>query len=209
MQSPQTNASPEADFAGQVHLPLKVINLWGGPGSGKSTLAAGLFNIMKSLGFKVELALEAAKDETYEGNRTTLDNQFLLAALQDHRLRRLVGHVDWVVTDSPIPIGEVYTTPEYIEWVPWAEAYERYNNYDVFVQRTKPYAIFGRNQTEAEAHGLDVRLRALFEEYVEVELDDVRAEQGTNNAYTVTGDPSGLLKLLGYLGFKEDAPHAA
>jgi dephospho-CoA kinase len=34
---------------------MRVINLAAGPGAGKSTTAAGLFNIMKLKGLKVEL----------------------------------------------------------------------------------------------------------------------------------------------------------
>ena len=69
-------------------LTLKVINLWGEPGAGKSTVAAGLFNLMKLMGEKVELVTEYAKDLTYEKNHVSLQNQLLILATQDNRLRR-------------------------------------------------------------------------------------------------------------------------
>ena len=110
-------------------LTLKVINLWGEPGAGKSTVAAGLFNLMKLMGEKVELVTEYAKDLTYEKNHGSLQNQLLILATQDNRLRRLEGQVEWAITDSPLPLGILYVTPEYDEWLEDAAfaAFERYD----------------------------------------------------------------------------------
>lgn len=143
---------------------LKVVNLWCGPGGGKSTTSAGLFNLLKSLGASVELVTEYAKDLTYERNYGSLQNQLLILAEQDRRLRRLVGQVDFAITDSPLPLGIVYMTPEYEDWLPDAAeaAYHRYTNYDFWVERVKPYQQYGRVQTASEALALDVEVRNVF-----------------------------------------------
>lgn len=145
-------------------LSLNVINLWAGPGAGKSTTAAGLFNLMKLRGFRVELVTEVAKDFTYSKSFSGLQNQLLVLGLQDQRLRRLVGQVDWAITDSPLPLAQVYATPEYYDMMTFAceDAYLRYNNFDVLLRRVKPYQSYGRNETEAAAIAKDSEIATLY-----------------------------------------------
>lgn len=139
---------------------LTVINFWAGPGAGKSTQAAGLFRYMKRRDYRVELVTEVAKDWTYERATSSLDNQLLVLAQQDQRLRRLVGKVDFAITDSPLLLSTVYAKPEY-EFIAGTAlaAHNRYTNWDVWVSRTKPYAQYGRTQTEQEAIDLDAKIR--------------------------------------------------
>lgn len=148
-------------------LKLKVINLWTGPGAGKSTLAAGLFNLMKTKGHRVELVTEFAKDLTYGKDFGSLQNQLLILAQQDHRVRRLEGQVEWAITDSPLPLGIAYMTSEYAEWLTpatWA-AFHRYRNYNVHLLRgDRPYHTYGRNQSREEAVTLDNVIANLYEE---------------------------------------------
>jgi hypothetical protein len=147
---------------------LTVINLWAGPGAGKSTTAAGLFNLMKAKGLRVELVMEVFKDFVYE-KTSALGNQLLLLGLQDQRLRRLVGEVDYAITDSPLPLSLVYATEEYeLLLDPLAyEAYERYENVDYFINRTKAYQQYGRSQTEHEALLADLRVRECMTQSLE------------------------------------------
>lgn len=77
------------------------INLWAGPGIGKSRTAAGLFNLMKHRGHKVELVTERAKFFTYEGNVSALKDQFYLMCLQEYSQRIVADQVDYIITDSP------------------------------------------------------------------------------------------------------------
>lgn len=145
-------------------LSLKVINMFAGPGAGKSTIAAGLFAAMKNAGHRVELVTEVAKDFTWGREWGKLENQLLLLGLQDERLRRLEGQVDWAITDSPLPTGLAYMGPEYAEWLTdavWG-AYDRYQNFDVLIRRCKPYARHGRSQTEQEAMDLDQKLADIW-----------------------------------------------
>lgn len=177
-------------------LDLKVVNLWAGPGAGKSTTAAGLFNLMKTLGLRVELVTEFAKDMTYERNFGSLTNQLHVLAQQDWRLRRLVGEVDWAITDSPLPLGEAYMTPEYQDWLPAAieGAYERYDNFDFRIVRKKPYAKFGRSQSEPAAIALDITIKDLFEDYTNGGAD------GIDQAWVIDGDSAAPLKIARLLG---------
>ncbi|WP_298951529.1 AAA family ATPase [uncultured Methylobacterium sp.] len=143
---------------------LTVVNLWGAPATGKSTTAAGLFNLLKQGGARVELVTEFAKDLTYEKNYGSLENQLAILAEQDRRLRRLVGQVDIAITDSPLPLGLLYMTPEYEEWLPDAimGAYDRYHNIDILLERTGAYEQYGRRQTEHESLVLQTQLRDIF-----------------------------------------------
>lgn len=134
----------------------KVINLFAGPGAGKSTTAADLFRLMKNRGVKCELVTEYAKDLAYEG--APLDNQLYVLAKQDSRQRRLVGKVDYVITDSPLPLSLVYASGFWdnndFRRLVWG-MFRQYDNVCFRIVRVKPYAAYGRSQTEAEARQLD------------------------------------------------------
>ncbi|CAH0343769.1 AAA family ATPase [Rhizobium sp. CECT 9324] len=144
----------------------KVINLFAGPGAGKSTTAAGLFNVMKMKGHKVELVMEYAKDLTYERNTSRLGNQMTILGEQFNRLHRLVGQVEWIITDSPLLLGTMYAqgpfkSAGFTGTVLWA--FETFNNQNFVIKRTKEYHPWGRNQTEEEARVIDAKVTALLD----------------------------------------------
>lgn len=141
---------------------MKVINLWAGPGAGKSTTAAGLFHLFKVNDHKAELVTEYAKDLVYE--KRSLDDQLMILAEQNRRLRRLAGVVDWVITDSPIPLTLAYTKPPFDR--PWfaaavEEVFNLYDNYNVIIRRTKPFQTYGRAHDEAQSRTLDENITEL------------------------------------------------
>lgn len=144
-----------------------IINLWAGPGTGKSRTAAGLFNLMKYKGHKVELVTEVAKFLTYERNLTALNDQFIVMAQQEYTQRIIADSgVDWIVTDSPVMQGVVYA-PEADRRIirQCCDHFrKRYTNHDVFLKRdtTRAYEIYGRNQTLEQAQDLDADIRAIF-----------------------------------------------
>lgn len=178
-------------------LDLKVINLYAGPGVGKSTLACGLFNLMKVLGYNVELVSEFAKDLTYAKDFGSLSNQLLILARQDERLRRLSGCVDWVITDSPLPLGLAYMNEEYEEWLPSAiwGAFGRYQNFHVLVNRNPAWAYDprGRNQkTLLEATKLDNVIDNLFREAVDCDGEEYAMEVSAGDI----GAPYKVLETL-------------
>jgi len=138
---------------------MKVVNLFGGPGTGKSTTAAGLFHLMKLQSMEVELVTEYAKDLVWAERSTMFSEQDYIFAKQNHRLRRLRGKVDWVVTDSPIILGHFYMPDDFPGKEPFSqfvnEMYNSYDNINIFLTRDKAYNPNGRNQTENEAKVID------------------------------------------------------
>jgi hypothetical protein len=141
---------------------VRVINLWAGPGAGKSTTAAGLFHLFKVNDHRVELVTEYAKDLVYE--QRTLDDQLMILAQQNRRLRRLVGTVDWVITDSPIPLTLAYTKPPFDE--PWfydavTAIFGQYDNWNVVIKRSKAFQSYGRVHGEEESSALDEKITDL------------------------------------------------
>lgn len=142
----------------------KVINLFGGPGSGKSTTAAALFAALKRQGIITELVTEFAKDLTWERMYDQRSDQMWVTANQNHRLRRLMGQVEYVVTDSPLLLGIFYVNEETQEKVPSLrstieEMYYTYDNLPFILNRVKPYVAHGRDQTHAQAVEIDRRVR--------------------------------------------------
>ena len=93
------------------------VNLFGRPGVGKSTKAAELFVYVKQNWPKVscELVTEVAKDFVWEERHQTLENQPYVTMKQYRNLKRLLGKVDLVITDTPLLLGTVYATgvPEF------------------------------------------------------------------------------------------------
>lgn len=133
----------------------------GGPGCGKSTTAAGLFFLMKSAGIRCELVTEFAKELSYDENWTDLKRQLYVTSEQERRQRRLVGKVDFVVTDSPLLLGAAYVSDERerhaVEWSA-RTLWDSYDNINFVLSRVKPYMRYGRSQTEQEARAIDHKL---------------------------------------------------
>lgn len=148
-----------------------IVNPVAGPGAGKSTLAHNLFALMKAAGEKVEFVTEYAKELTYDEDWMMLSEQALVLREQERRQRRLRGKVDYVVTDSPLPVGLVYAPPPFDE--PWFaervwKAFDAYENFTVFVERVHPFQTYGRYHDEAESLELDARLRVLFKDRIDL-----------------------------------------
>jgi ABC-type oligopeptide transport system ATPase subunit len=152
---------------------MTVINLYGGPGTGKSTTSAGLFHLMKKQGYKVELVTEYAKDLVYSESFFKLKDQLMVFGKQHHRLWKLRGKVDYVITDSPLPLSLHY----FIDEEPYNKdafknlvlsTFNSYKNINIFVARdtdAHPYQEYGRMQNELEAVLIDVKLKEMLEEY--------------------------------------------
>ena len=132
-----------------------IINLYGGPGTGKSTTMAKVFAYMKERGFSVEMAHEWVKLPVWAGETHVLEDQLYILAKHNRALRRLVGNVDYVVTDAPLLMSLVYSNDKTIHEIARA-CYRSYSNFDVLLKREKEYAQGGRTQNEAQARALDV-----------------------------------------------------
>lgn len=158
-------------------------NLFAGPGSGKSTTAAGLFFMMKCMGMKVELVTEYAKDLAYDGALNgTAQQQYEIFDEQSARMKRLIGKVDYIITDSPILMQFMYgeRAPNMREEYPnypndIKAAMSAFTNRDYLIERVKPYHAYGRVQDEEEARSLDRDVRRLLLR-AEVEARPIRGD---------------------------------
>ena len=142
-----------------------VINLIGGPGVGKSTVAALVFAKLKVAGKDAELITEFAKDCVWEERKETFKDQIYIFAKQEHRLHRLNGKVDFVVTDSPLILNTYYgaDNPELVALT--LSEFKKYWNVNFILKRNKPYNPNGRNQTEEEAKEIDEILNNNLSKY--------------------------------------------
>jgi len=87
-----------------------VINLIGAPGAGKSTISSRMFSDMKTDGLDVEIAPEYAKELVWEGRTETFKDELYLFAKQNHRMFRLNGKTDYIITDRPLILSQFYNT---------------------------------------------------------------------------------------------------
>ena len=161
-------------------LRLIVINLWGGPGCGKSTTASGLFSLMKMRGHKVELVTEYAKELTYDSNWAMLDKQELIFPEQYRRQQRLLGQVDYVITDSPLPLNIVYARTDlktdYKFWNMVVDGFNEFNNFNILLKRVKPYSHYGRKETDIQAINIDKECEDLLT-YINEPYKQVRGDE--------------------------------
>ena len=143
-----------------------VVNFMGAPGAGKSTMAARIFSELKWAGYDVELVGEFAKDLVWEERNFTMKDELYLFAKQNHRLFRLNGKVQVIVTDRPIILSQFYNTKygdksEAFKHIVKHE-YDKYNNMNFFLTRGKAYNPNGRLQTEEESNTFTDEIRDML-----------------------------------------------
>lgn len=144
---------------------VKVINIWGGPGAGKSTTAAGLFFEMKKRQIEVELVTEYAKDMTWEKRTNVLSDQLYILAKQNRRIQRLAEQVEYVITDSPLPLGLIYKPEDYHTSFDafLMDVWNSYNNHNFLIGRDFAYQSAGRNQTAEQAVEVDETIKTFLD----------------------------------------------
>lgn len=145
-----------------------VVNLFGGSGCGKSTGAAYIFSQLKLRDINCELVTEYAKDKTWEGNRTALNNQAYVFGKQYYRISRLHGKVDIVITDSPLLLSIVYNNNPDLGYCFNESVFKIFNSYtnlNYFLKRVKKFDPVGRWETEEEAKAIDVKVKEILDKY--------------------------------------------
>lgn len=173
----------------------KVISLVAGPGAGKSTTAAGMFHHMKlAQTHKVELVTEIIKDAVYDENKGMLNDQLLLTATQNHALHRLVGKVDFVISDACLLNGIVYNrfynTPSVLDNL-ILQLFREYDNTVIMLPRKAKYEGYGRSQTEEEAKQLDKIFIDVLEEL------GVPYHNLTNSGLSTKELPEHIINIIG------------
>lgn len=143
----------------------RVLNFFGGPGAGKSTIKAGVFFYLKCAHLRTAQIEEYATECSFEQDWETIRNQSKVMAEQERRQARLVGQVDWIVTDSPLVLSNIYAsgafdTQEFRDEV-WRR-FDAYNNVNIWIERVQPYQEYGRHHTESQAREIDERLKNMM-----------------------------------------------
>lgn len=145
-----------------------VINGYGGPGAGKSTACMEITAALKKAGYGAEYVQEYAKELVYDKNMEMLDgsakNQFEILKEQTRRVERLYDQVDFIVTDSPILLNEIYNkelTPEYRDIV--GKIQNSYSNFSFFIERdVSNFEEEGRIHNLAESIQKDQEIRDML-----------------------------------------------
>jgi hypothetical protein len=173
---------------------MRLINLIAPPGSGKSTGASYLFSRMKLDGYSAELVTEYAKSKVYEGSQAVLRNQVYVMAKQYKTIKDLEQYgVKNVVTDSPLMLGHYYgrDLPYFQEYMALVtQLYGEFDNYNVGIDRVKPYVEAGRNQKEHESDAIGEYLKANLSFDVRIKGDI----QGYNSVYELMSSTGILVK---------------
>lgn len=146
-----------------------VVNLIAAPSSGKSTLMADIFSKLKWLNIDCELVTEFAKDLVWEDRKETFKDELYIFAKQNHRLFRVNGKVDVIITDRPLILTILYNNKygkksEELDELVYSE-FNTYNNLNYFIKRKKPYNPNGRNQTESESDEIAEELSNILYDY--------------------------------------------
>lgn len=147
---------------------MLVINLFGSPGTGKSTGMAYIFAKLKMMGINAEMAGEYAKDKVWEESVEVFKNQAYIFGKQYFKLSRVKDKVDVIITDSPILLSSFYNNqPELGENFDkmCLDVFNSFDNYNVFLYRTKPYNPAGRFQTEEESDALVQPMKDMLDKF--------------------------------------------
>jgi hypothetical protein len=141
---------------------MKVVNLFGGPNCGKSVAAAELFVEMKKAGLSVELVTEYAKDMVWEKRHNILGEQQYVFAKQHRRLSRLIGQVDWAITDSPLLFSIIYAHGNEPRGFSRnvTESFNAFDNINFFLPRNPAFSFHqaGRTQKPTELAAVDAKI---------------------------------------------------
>jgi len=145
-----------------------IINIFGGPGIGKSTAAALLFAHMRMKGISCEYVPEFAKELSRAGDMESIENQFFISAVQYHRQYRLIGKVDFIVTDSPVLLGVVYDQQllkGFNEIMRDIHGKSLSINILLTRDKSRDYENEGRHHNSTEADVFDKKIERMLDEY--------------------------------------------
>lgn len=140
-----------------------IVNLFGGAGIGKSTLMARIFSELKIQGYDCEMVTEFAKDLVWEKRNETFKDELYIFAKQNHRLFRVNGKVDIIVTDRPLLLTNAYNQNDKELCSLCLKTFNQYNNLNFLLKRETVYQENGRKQSEEEAMQIDKITQDLLE----------------------------------------------
>ena len=140
-----------------------IINLFGGPAAGKTTCAWEIASKLKKQRLVTEYVSEYAKELVWDEKFDLLDgseaNQRHIFEVQTHRVERLVGKVDAVVTDATLLNSLVYgkeVSSTFREEI--IDNFLRFNNFNLFIQRASYFEQEGRVHDLEQSLALDEKI---------------------------------------------------
>lgn len=144
-----------------------VVNLFAGPGAGKTTCAWEIAAELKKCGYVVEYVSEAAKEYVWDNNmgklNGSIENQQALFREQNHRVHRLLGKVDMVVTDSPILLNPMYLSkPNTVYSDQVFAIFKKQNNFNIFIRRGSQFEKAGRIHNLSQSMTLDNQIENML-----------------------------------------------
>lgn len=143
-----------------------IVNFIGAPGSGKSTLMSAVFAELKSMDVDCELVTEFAKDLVWDERTEDMKDEIYIFAKQNHRIFRVAGKVDVIVTDRPLILTVLYNNRYGGKNIALnnlvLQEFNKYNNLNFLLDRTKKYNPVGRVQTEAESDDIAISIKAIL-----------------------------------------------
>lgn len=147
-----------------------VVNAFAGPGAGKTTACLEVCAMLKKAGYVAEYVSEYAKDLVWDRNFVLLDgseaHQFEILQEQIHRMDRLYGQVDFIVTDAPVLLNQVYNielTKDYQAML--AVLHDQYDSFNFFVKRdVNSFEEEGRLQNLEQSKDKDREISSMLKE---------------------------------------------
>jgi len=143
-----------------------VINIFGGPSAGKTGCAWIIGGELKKRGESIEYVPEYAKELVWEENHELLRDQKHVHETQSSRVKRLLGKVEFVVTDSPVLMGIIYGRANGVDIK--KEALEFHNSaktLNLFLERKEQtFENEGRIHDLKQSRQIDKQIKQLLDE---------------------------------------------
>lgn len=151
-----------------------IVNLFGGPGSGKTTCSWEIASELKKMGYITEYVPEYAKELVWDNALDLLDgsliNQKMILVEQQHRIERLLGKVDFIITDSPVLMNPVYlqdgldsnAVSEYK--VEILDLFKSNANFCMFIERGGKFENTGRIHNLEQSKEIDIAIKNILED---------------------------------------------
>jgi hypothetical protein len=140
---------------------IRRINFYGGPGCSKSTIATGIFSELKKLNFDIEYVSEYIKTWAHQKKVPKDFDQLYIFGKQLYKEARLLPHVKYIITDSPVLLNVAYAKKYNCSYADEClkigmQFEEKYPAINIFLDRTGlPYIEAGRYENLDEAKIMD------------------------------------------------------
>lgn len=157
-----------------------LINIYGGPAAGKSTVAAGLFYELKKKGYDCGLVTEMATELVYDEAFNVMNDQIYLFGEQWHRTFRMLGKVDFIITDSPLLMNIVYDKQNDDDFRKFINSrIHKLKSLDFFVNRSNAFSEVGRIHNLEQSKEVDKTIKELAKKN-DVDLIEVEQENSVD-----------------------------